>query len=261
MNKIIYLLKNDKKEILMLKESLRLLKENFLPNNNYPIVIMCDERINESIINDIKKYSNTNFEFIFINFNSHEYSKNINQDVPEYIYVNGVERPFGIGYRNMCRLYSYGMYEIEELKNTNYYLRLDCDSFFVDKVNYDIFKFMQNNNYIYGYNCITTDNPVVCENLWEISKDYSNFNFVKKIPIDEIIQHNMYYTNFEIAKFEWFKKSDYKNYFKFLDAKNGIYKWRWGDSVIKYLGISMFLDDCQKYQFDLPYRHGNIFNF
>jgi hypothetical protein len=260
MNKIIYLLKNDAKEIAMLKESLNLLNINFLPHNNYPIVILCDEIIDQLIIDDIKKYSNTEFKFIFIDFNSHEYSKNIKEDISEYIYVNGVERGFGIGYRNMCRLYSYGMYEIEELKNTNYYLRLDCDSYFVDKIEYDIFKKMEDNNYIYGYNCVTTDNPVVCQNLWELSKEYSHLNIVKKTPIDEITQYNMYYTNFEIAKFDWFENSEYKDYFKFLDNENGIYKWRWGDSIIKYLGVEMFLDDSKKHQFNIPYIHGNIFN-
>jgi len=260
MNRIIYLLKNNKKDIGMLGQSLKLLNHNFLPNNNYPVVILHDENINNEIFNEIRKYSNVDFQTLLINFNTEEY-KNKTINVPEFIMVPGIDNGFGIGYRHMCRLYSYGIYEIEELKDTNYYLRLDCDSYFIDKIKYDIFKIMENNNYIYGYNSILIDNPIVCKDLWEISKEYSKTKIVKKIPIDEIIQYNMYYTNFEIAKFDWFKNSEYKEYFKFLDKENGIYKYRWGDNVIKYLGIEMFLDDCKKCYFNMPsYVHRNIFN-
>jgi mannosyltransferase len=259
MNKIIYLLKNDKKEILMLVKSLQLLSINLLTTNNYPIFILHDD--SNIDFNKIILDSGVEFKTILINFNSYEYTKNINDNILDIINVTGVDRGFDIGYRNMCRFYSYGMYELDELKQTKYYLRLDCDSYFTDKIEYDIFEFMEKNNLIYGYNMITTDNPIVSKDLWELSKEYSTTNKVLKIPIDDIKKYNMFYTNFEIAKFDWFKSSDYKEYFSFIDKENGIYKYRWGDAIIKYLGIEMFLEDNRKYKFDIPYKHGNIFNF
>lgn len=260
MNKIIYLLKNDSREIAMLKESLYLLNINFLPHNNYPVYIIHDELIDHQIIQDLKNYSKVDFKLIQINFNIEEYTKNIKDNIQEYIYVDGVDKKFDIGYRHMCRFYSYGIYELKELQDTNYYLRLDCDSYFIDEIPYNIFEHMEDNELIYGYNQITTDNPVVSKNLWEVSKEYSKYNNTLKIPIDEIKQYNVYYTNFEIAKFNWFSKSDYKNFFNFIDKQNGIYEYRWGDHCIKYLGIEMFLEDSKKQHFNLPYRHGNIFN-
>lgn len=260
MNRIIYLLKNDKKEIAMLFQSLKLLSLNFLPNNNYPITIIHDEEISNEIFEEIKKYSGVDFQTILISFETEEY-KSRTIGVPEFIMVPGVDRGFGIGYRHMCRLYSYGMYEIKEIQDTKYYLRLDCDSYFIEPVNYDIFKVMEDNDIVYGYNAITTDNPLVSQNLWEVSKEYSKTHDVLKVPIDEVKQYNVYYTNFEIAKFDWFENSGYKDFFKFLDNENGIYKWRWGDHCIKYLGVEMFLEDNRKHYFNLPsYRHGNIFN-
>ena len=258
MNRIIYLLKNDDKEISMLSQSLRLLKDNLLPKNNYPIVILHDEKISSEVFDNIKRLSGVTFDTILISFDTDEY-KIHTVGVPDNIMVPGVDRAFGLGYRHMCRLYSYGMYEIEELKDTNYYLRLDCDSYFVSPVEYDIFKVMENDDYIYGYNNITMDNPLVCQNLWEVSEEYSKSVTTKK-SFDKIGYLNMYYTNFEIAKFEWFKNTEYRNYFNMIDNENGIYKWRWGDAVIKFIGIEMFLDDNKKKQFILPYRHGNIFN-
>lgn len=260
MNRIIYLLKKDDKEIAMLFQSLRLLRENFLPNNNYPIVILHDEEIDSVIFDEIKNYSGVDFQTILISFDTDEY-KSRTIGVPENIMVPGVDRGFGIGYRHMCRLYSYGMYEIPELQDTNYYLRLDCDSYFVTPVDFDLFKVMESGDKVYGYNAITTDNPLVSQGLWEVSKEYSKTHTVLKTPIDQVKQYNVYYTNFEIAKFDWFANSGYKDFFSFLDNENGIYKWRWGDHCIKYLGVEMFLEDNKKQYFSLPsYRHGNIYN-
>ncbi len=261
MNRIIYLLKKDDKEIGMLFQSLKLLGENFLPNNDYPVVVLHDEIIEEEIFSQIRNYSGVNFQTILIDFNSPEYkSRTEFENVPENIYVPGVDRGFGIGYRHMCRLYSYGMYEIPELQDTDYYLRLDCDSYFVDRVDYDIFKAMSDSGKIYGYNAIHRDNPIVSQNLWEVSKEWSETNRVLKVPMLQIPQYNVYYTNFEIAKFDWFLKSGYKEFFEFLDEQNGIYVYRWGDHCIKYLGVEMFLEDDKKLYLNLPYRHGNIFN-
>lgn len=259
MNRIIYLLKNDKKEIGMLTKSLELLKVNFLPNNNYPVYIIHDEEISDDTFRAIKTNSGVDFNTILIDFESPDY-KDRTIGVPDFIMVPGIDRGFGIGYRHMCRFYSYGMYEVPQLQDTNYYLRLDCDSYFIEPINHDIFELMQSKDYVYGYNKITTDNPVVCQKLWEISKEYSKSIDVFKTPIDQIKQYNIYYTNFEVAKFNWFSKSHYKEYFCFLDQQNGIYEFRWGDACIKYLGIEMFLPDEKKCYLDLPYIHGNIFN-
>lgn len=259
MNRIIYLLKNDKKEIGMLFKSLELLKVNFLPNNNYPIYILHDEEISDDVFQEIKEYSGVDFKTILISFETPEY-KDRTIGVPEFIMVPGIDRGFGIGYRHMCRFYSFGMYQIPELQDTNYYLRLDCDSYFTSPVNYDIFKHMEDGGYIYGYNQITTDNPIVSQQLWEASKEYSKNVSVLKTPIDNIPQYYVYYTNFEIAKFDWFLNSGYKGFFEFLDKENGIYIYRWGDHCIKYLGVEMFLEDNKKCHLNLPYRHGNIYN-
>lgn len=243
----------------MLKESLKLLKINFLPNNNYPVHIICEKDVSDDILNYLENHSEVKLNKITIDFNSSEYiDKAI--DSPKYIFVPGIDRGFDIGYRNMCRFFSFGMYKIPELSDTNYYLRLDCDSYFINFVKDDLFKKMNEGDYYYGYNNITTDNPLVSKNLWELSKEYSETVKTLKTPIDQIPQYNVYYTNFEIAKFDWFLNSGYKDYFEFLDKKNGIYLHRWGDHCIKYLGVEMFLEDRKKIYFNLPYKHGNIFN-
>lgn len=258
-NKIIYLLRNSPKDLMLFKKSIELLKLNFLENNNYPIYVF-NEDVEEVFFEKLNLEFTLKITSIKIKFELPDFLKN--KSVPEFIFVDGVPSPFTLGYRHMCRFYAGEMYKHQALQDTDYYLRLDNDSFFMSKVKYDIFNHMKNNNLTYGYNEITTDNPVVAKGLWEKALDYSNKIKTIKKPITEIKHPFVYYTNFEIAKFNWFKNSEYINFYDFIDGLGGIYFTRWGDHAIKYLGIEMFLEDKYKHNFnDLNYRHGNIFNF
>lgn len=244
---------------MLFEKSIELLKLNFLENNNYPIYVF-NEDVEEVFFEKLNLEFTLKITSIKIKFELPDFLKN--KSVPEFIFVDGVPFPFTLGYRHMCRFYAGEMYKHQILQDTDYYLRLDNDSFFISKVKYDIFNHMKNNNLIYGYNNINTDNPIVVEGLWENALDYSEKTKTIKKPIIEIKHPLIYYTNFEIAKTKWFLEKEYNNFFNFIDNLGGIYYKRWGDAAIKYLGIEMFLEDKYKHNFnDLNYRHGNIFNF
>lgn len=244
---------------MLFEKSIELLKLNFLKHNNYPIYVF-----NEDVDNIFFERLNLEFDIkiknIKIKFELPNFLKN--KPVPESIHVDGVPFPFTLGYRHMCRFYAGEMYKHEIVKDSDYYLRLDNDSFFISEVRYDIFSYMKNNNIIYGYNKITTDNPIVVENLWESAFEYSSKIKTIKKPIIDIKHPLIYYTNFEIAKTKWFLEKEYNDFYNFIDNLGGIYYKRWGDAAIKYLGIEMLLEDKYKHNFnDIDYRHGNIFNF
>jgi hypothetical protein len=69
---------------------------------------------------------------------------------------------------------------------------------------------------------------------------------------------DMFYTNFEIAKFSFFRSKNYMSYYNSLDQTGNIYYRRWGDAPIHWLGVHMFLPDtsiwCIK---DITYQHGS----
>jgi len=251
-NKIIYLLRNSELDLKLFNKSIELLKTNFLPTNNYPIIIF-HEDIPMQIFDDIQNNHSIKFNIEKINF-----------EIPKFIEESKVPREVmtkSIGYRHMCRFYAGQMYFENALKDTDYYLRLDNDSFFTEPVKYDIFKYMEDNNYIYGYNAILEDNPQVTVGLFEACQLYSQtrktLKDMKDIPFPKV-----YYTNFEIAKFKWFLNPEYLDFYNFIDMLGGIYQYRWGDHIIKFLGLSMLLEDKYKNHFtDLPYVHGNFFNY
>lgn len=257
-NKIIYLLRESPTDLKLFEKSIELLAKNFLPTNNYPIIVF-HEGIKEQYFKKVSDTYSVKFELQEIQFSIPEHLDK--STIPEKIIVPGIKNPFSIGYRHMCRFYAGEMYKQDILKGTDYYLRLDNDSFFLSPVSYDIFKYMDNNDYVYGYHEIVDDNPIVFEGLWEKSEKYSLNKAIKK-PFNQITYGKAYYTNFEIAKFNWFLEKDYMDYYNFIDLDGGIYKKRWGDHVIRYIGVNMFLDDKLKHSFsDLPYKHGNIFNY
>lgn len=251
-NKIIYLIRNSKKDLMLFEKSIESLKNNFLTNNPYPVMVF-----HEDIEDSYFEKFDIDMRPVKIHFKIPSFLEA--SEIPEFISVPGVPFPFTVGYRHMCRFFSGDMYFQEVLKDTDYYLRLDNDSFILEPVKYDIFKFMENRDLIYGYNCVNVDNPLVVDGLWEISEQYSKKTKVMKKPFADIKHPHIYYTNFEIGKFNWFLQKEYLNYYNFIDKSGGIYHKRWGDAAIKYLGIEMFLEDSKKHCFsDIKYFHGYI---
>jgi hypothetical protein len=67
---------------------------------------------------------------------------------------------------------------------------------------------------------------------------------------------NMFYTNFEVSRVDFWRSEEYRGYFRHIDAKNGIYMHRWGDAPIHLLAVSLLLDDADIERFDhVPYWH------
>ena len=54
-----------------------------------------------------------------------------------------------VGFNKMCRFYSYPVYKY--LKEYDYAMRLDDDSFIETEIKYDIFEDMHKNGYDYGF--------------------------------------------------------------------------------------------------------------
>lgn len=58
---------------------------------------------------------------------------------------------FGIGYRHMMRFFSMQVFDIIYNLGYNWLMRLDDDSLIHSRINYDMFKYMEQNRYEYGY--------------------------------------------------------------------------------------------------------------
>lgn len=258
---IVYLARSRKKDINDLKRSLSLLDINFNDEFKYPVIIF-HEDFDEKLSKNIRESTRSDLKFEKIKFEIPDFLKN--ENIPEYIYVDGSE--FSIGYRNMCRFFSGTIFFHPALKDYNYYWRLDTDSFLLDKINYDIFKFMQERDLEYGYIHIIKDEPDAVKGLWDTTKKYIEDNnikpkFLPKFTPNGDWDRSYYYTNFEISKLDFWRSEEFMNYFKYIDRSGGIYKYRWGDHVIHLLAVSIFLPENKVHKFsDIAYQHQGFFN-
>ena len=71
----------------------------------------------------------------------------------------------------------------------------------------------------------------------------------------------VYYTNFEINQVAFFQSSKWQNYFDHLDKTGGFYTKRWGDHILRYIGVNSLVH--RKLRRPLKpgytYQHGGVF--
>jgi len=255
---ILYLVRNSKRDIKDLKKSLHLLDINFNDKYHYPVFIF-HENFTYTIMNDIQNHTLSNIFFQQITFNVPDFlNKN---EVPEYVYIDDSPYSIGfnIGYRHMCRFFAGMIYNQSILKDFDYYWRLDAHSYILKSIEYDIFKYMEDNNFEYGY--IDSGRDITnTQTLWKVTMQYLKDNNIK---YDKVWNEFAYGTNFEISNFKFWRSEIYQKYFDYLDMSGGIYKYRWGDHIIHYLAIMLFMSEDRLHKFtDIIYQHNkDIYNY
>ncbi|MFX0072857.1 MAG: hypothetical protein ACFFAO_17405 [Candidatus Hermodarchaeota archaeon] len=245
---IIYL--SRKQDIKDLKKSLNLLDKYFNKKYTYPIIIFHDDFSDEDKNFFLDKYPNLKFEYIKFK-------------IPPWIDRNKIF-PGNIGYNHMCRFFSGELFKHKAIKKYEWYWRLDSDSFFHSKIKYDIFKYMEKNNYIYGYlgERLLKDSPDFVIGLWELTEKYIKNKDINPKYLHEYLDEggkwdrSLYYTNFEVSNLNFWRSDEYQDYYNVIDKNGGIYYNRWGDASIHLLAVSVFVDKNKVYCFkDIDYSH------
>jgi hypothetical protein len=89
----------------------------------------------------------------------------------------------------------------------------------------------------------------------------AQFPEIMKNPVSTLREGLLYYTNFEICRVKAFSESLYMNLFDHIVRVQGIYKYRWGDHIIRYAGIHLLLGfDRVKEIVDMDYTHQYFVN-
>lgn len=259
MNCILYLVRSSDEDLNNFNKSLDLVEKNLTPHtSNVDLLVFCEENF-EDFKSKVK--TNLNIRYQMVDFEFPDFNQEILNNIPEFYphptHGNGpVARGhpgFPMGYRHMCRFFSGHMYEFDILKEYEYYLRLDTDSFIHTPLNYDIFEWAKMNDCYYGYiaPAVQKDNPKVIEGLWK---------FVNDIYPNNIEEGMMFYTNFELGKVDWFLTSPYMEFYNKINMSAGIYTKRWGDAPIKFLGVNIFMKrENIKPVLGFTYQHGAIY--
>ena len=184
-----------------------------------------------------------------------------------------------ISYHNMCRWNSGMFYKHPALANTQYYWRVEPKVHFFCDVDYDVFRFMQDNNKTYGFTVNLYDAPESIPTLWpETQKflaahpEYVHPNNAMEWLQDDVQrpEHNKaangystchFWSNFEIGDLNFWRSQPYEDYFNHLDRAGGFFYERWGDAPVHSIALGLFEDKSKIHWFrDIGYQHIPYFN-
>jgi len=267
---IVYLLRAAQRDVDLFISSVKSLERHFFSKNDVDVLCF-HERDLLPYISQILNSVETKIKFIKIEFSIPESNNHL--DIPSFYphptHGNGPiawgHPGFSLGYRHMCRFFSGEIFKRQELNEYRFYMRMDNDSFILKDVTYNVFDYMESNKKHYGFiaPAVQYDHPKVSEGLWDESLEWYNKN--KNIcvlePLKDIELYKMYYTNFEICSLEWFKTGNYMKYYDFIDSLGGFFTKRWGDAIVRYLGVNLLMHEDNKYPiYDIAYRHGDSYN-
>lgn len=176
---------------------------------------------------------------------------------------NGVQYADMMSYHQMCRWNSGMFYKHPALQDVRYYWRVEPKVHFFCDVDYDVFRYMQDNNKTYGFTITLYDDPHTLPTLWpqtaKFLADHPNYlheNNAIKWVVDDIRrpQHNEkaqgfstchFWSNFEVADMEFWRSKAYEDYFEHLDRAGGFFYERWGDAPVHSIALGLFEDSSK----------------
>ena len=178
----------------------------------------------------------------------------------EMLKQKGIQYSDKMSYHLMCRWNSGMFYKHPILSNFRYYWRVEPKVQFFCDVDYDVFRYMQDNNVTYGFTINLFDAPESIPNLWPETQKFisANPSYVSqnnmmewltddKLRPDHTRDANGYSTchfwsNFEIGDLDFFRSEKYEAYFEHLDRAGGFFYERWGDAPVHSIALGLFED-------------------
>lgn len=170
-------------------------------------------------------------------------------------------------YRHMCRFELGFFWRNPLMEEYDWYWRVEPDTTIHCDLNYDLFKYMQDHNKVYGFVISIHEFEKTIKTLWKtlmlFVKDHPDYvaddNLMGFISGDNGETYNLchYWSNFEVANLNFWRSQPYREYFEHLDKAGGFFYERWGDAPIHLIAASLFLPkDLIHYFEDVGYRHG-----
>ena len=165
-----------------------------------------------------------------------------------------------LSYHQMCRWNSGMFYKHPALEKYRYYWRIEPKVQFFCNVDYDVFRYMEDNNKTYGFTINLYDAPQTIKTLWPETRKFlaANPSYLSKNNMWEWLtddqarpEHNQgangystchFWSNFEIGDLDFFRGEKYESYFQHLDRAGGFFYERWGDAPVHSIGVGLFAD-------------------
>ena len=232
-----------------LLKMLTTLFDKFNDEYHYPIIIFHEAEFHPEIVKE--QFDRPNIFYQQITFPQPLH-------FPEPDPVSVCDRLTDTGYRHMCRFHAGMVFTHPIIQGLEYVMRIDSDSELLPpRVTYDLFSFMKEHQLIYGYRTLVIDGGDCVKNLWELAETYARERSIKPTFLHCWPRKQNFYNNFDISRLDFWQGKQYQDFFHHVDNAGGIYRYRWGDSPIKGLAISLFVPPQSIHMFDdVGYHHG-----
>ncbi|CAF1412578.1 unnamed protein product [Adineta steineri] len=167
----------------------------------------------------------------------------------------------------MIRFWFKTFFELPQLQGYEYIMRLDDDSELKGKW-INVFEEMRNKKAVYFANNLDIDlekilpGTMVLKNvIFEYVKNNNNITAKQPEMLRDAFTsdsvHN-YYNNFEVTNTEFFRRADISHWVQAVDSTHGIFKYRWGDAILRYLTVALFAEQqyvLHRRNYNMSYCH------
>ncbi|PQE12633.1 hypothetical protein CJF30_00002517 [Rutstroemia sp. NJR-2017a BBW] len=170
----------------------------------------------------------------------------------EYLGTIGVGKGWMVSYHHMCRWNSGFFYRHPALADYEWYWRVEPDVHYFCDINYDIFRFMRDNNLKYGFNMNILDDARSFPSLWSRTLSFMrahpqllhpSANLTWLLDSETHSYNNcQYFSNFEIGSLAFWRGAGPSAYFDWLDRAGGFYYERFGDAPVHTLSVGLFAE-------------------
>ncbi len=200
---------------------------------------------------------------------------------------------WGMGHRHMCRFYTLQLFDIASDLGFDWVCRFDDDSVLHSPIDYDIFEYMERNNFEYGYRVDSREPHRLTEGFSDALHAYIRDNKISPTFFNEhlwnpdfkdklrnvmyqllsirypLMKDHLkvkgtydnwgYFNNFFISKLSFWKSERVQHFLHHFDQMGASHIYRWNDLVMQSAAVQIFMEKEKVHKFDdWTYEHATI---
>lgn len=252
-----------RQDLYQLMETMRNHEDQFNRKYNYDWVIFSYEPLNETRRSMIDSVASGNVHFAVIPEEQATAPEWIDQqkatDARNEMKKKHVIYGDSVNFRDQSRFEAGFMWRHPIMDQYTYYWRVDHRDKLLCDVNYDVFKFMQDNHKQYGFMMSLYEYFETIPTLWQSTKHFINENpqYLAQDSLADFLSDDGGQTYSKvstygphIAALDFWRSEAYTKYFDHLDHVGGFYYERWDRKPIQTIATSLFLNKDRVHFFD-----------
>ncbi|KAJ2492612.1 hypothetical protein IWW47_004945 [Coemansia sp. RSA 2052] len=257
------------REMNEFRATMRQLEDRFNGKYHYPYLFLNDEPFTDEFMQTIAASTTSNVTFALIPRDHWSVPDFIDETqaaaARQQMAANNVIYGGSLSYRHMCRFNSGFFYKHPLLQSVDWYWRVEPGVDFYCDLDYDPFKYMEDNGKLYSFVIALKELELTIPSLWDHALEFMLANNITSdlmsFFVTEAGGYNLchFWSNFEIASLNWLRSPAYDEFFRALDHAGGFFMERWGDAPVHSIAAGMLLNYDQVHFFDdIGYKHADF---